>query len=264
MCLFCGYIWSYWIFPLWVPVLHCESQKGSRDGLLLFGTYWLFFNTFFPECLPCDSIHNSPEFSWKTISYFLAFLCQHYPGFWLMLTSVIICDFPPKLSISTQATEWCSPIHSNYECDIWDSWKRVLRMKKWDGKQQLLLSQMNSKPQLRLSSKLPLKPLRILLARPMLWSLFFSYKFCVWIDSTLLRYLKQIVLSWLCSFACDNQGQSGFFLNRWKLSPHLYKRCVESHVKVFVWICPKITSTFDNWGYKIEGVVDLCWGPRKT
>lgn len=99
MCLFSGYIRSYWFFPLGVPVLRCESQKGSRDGLLLFGTYSLFFNTFFLECLPCDSIQNSPASSWKTISYFLAFLCQCYPGLWLMLTTVIICDFPPKLSI---------------------------------------------------------------------------------------------------------------------------------------------------------------------
>lgn len=153
---------------LWIPERKQGWAASLRNTLLV-------FNTFFPECLPCDSIRNSPAFSWKTISYFLAFLCQCYPGLWLMLTSVIFCDFPPKLSISTQATEQCSPIHSNYERDIWDSWKRVLRIKKWDGKQQSLLSQMHSRSQLRLSSKLPLKSLRILLACPMLWSLFFIY-----------------------------------------------------------------------------------------
>lgn len=189
---------------LWIP----ERKQGWAAS---FRNTLLVFNTFFPECLPCDSIRNSPAFSWKTISYFLAFLCQCYPGLWLMLTSVIFCDFPPKLSISTPATERCSPIHSNYERDIWDSWKRILRIKKWDGKQQSLLSQMHSRSQLRLSSKLPLKSLRILLACPMLWSLFFIYYVCVWTWLTLLRCLKHIVLSCLCSFARDNQGQPGFF-----------------------------------------------------
>ena len=118
--------WNYWNLPLGIPVLHCESLKGSRDKLLLFGTYCSFFNTLFPECLPCG---NSPALGWKAISYFLTFLCQHYLGLWLMVTSVIICDFPPTLTISTQSTEWYSSIHSSYEYDIWDSWRRVLRKK---------------------------------------------------------------------------------------------------------------------------------------
>lgn len=58
ICLIRGYSWYYWIFPLGVPVLHCESLKASRDGLPLFGIYCSGFNIFFPQRLLCDSIRQ--------------------------------------------------------------------------------------------------------------------------------------------------------------------------------------------------------------
>lgn len=128
--LFRSYSWNYWIFPLGVPVLCCESLKESRDGLSLLEHIAWFLIHFFLSVFPVIPHGNAPALGWKAISYFLLFLFQHYLWLWLMLTSVMIGDIPPMLSISTKSTELYSSIHSNYEHSIWENWERLSRIKK--------------------------------------------------------------------------------------------------------------------------------------
>lgn len=90
-------------FRIFSDPFRIPERKQEWAASLLEHTPWFLMN-FSLSAFPMIPYGKLPALGWKAISYFLAFLCQHYLELWLMLTSVIICDFPP--SFSTQSTEW--------------------------------------------------------------------------------------------------------------------------------------------------------------